>query len=611
MPLAAGHIREGAPYPVLVNVLNADPEFSGAIECRLGDPHQAGTVMQFIHVGKGLFRYPLYPYAATWRNADLSVDLFNNEPRVLSTTTVPIQSAPEGGWVAVVQAHRRLIKPLDLGDPDLTMIELTSLTRLPGQWYGYELFEAVCWDGRNDDTLAPGQRQALADWVAAGGRLLLVAQPGDPTLTSPLPDLMPSLAFDAALPPREAFAATCRNAAANTPGRANAVHFAHGRLERRHGLGAIVAVQADPAATGTTAPLRRALAPWVPANPLEEMRSVDRYHPCASWWLSQTLRKSAGYSRQDFLPVFLLLALYIGLVSLGDYRLLKRFNRLPWTWATFPAVILLFAVLVPVCFYQGQPSMLRRHDIRFEDRGLDGYGRAWTMSTIRKPVTKPVSFPIQAGHFVHDISAWDRDSGSQGGGAARDGLTLVTDATGTLARISGPIGSYQFFGEEWPLAPAAGAPAGRLTVEDGHLTGTLSAPPGPEFDCACLLYGSNLHAVAVSGSQLLIHSPIQDAAPPNAMEFEGFRAEAPGDYFVTQWLQRSALAAARTRTGRPAVNTFLARSDDIIRATHGRPDLAVLFTIRKTADETSSPPATRWLCTRQILPVELTQGSRP
>lgn len=119
----------------------------------------------------------------------LHIELRNREGQLLATTTLDLarRVAPEGlivaldpssqGWSWLTQ-HLTALTPIRGQLSGLTLAYIDRPQSLPSSWLGYHGVTAVAVSGAFPlHALSEAQAQALADWVAAGGTLIVAGGP--------------------------------------------------------------------------------------------------------------------------------------------------------------------------------------------------------------------------------------------------------------------------------------------------------------------------------------------------------------------------------------------------------------------------------------------------
>ena len=293
-------------------------------------------------------------------------------------------------------------------DPRNVVVGLIPLSSLPDQPWSYEALDGVIWPDADPSRVLPEQLDALTRWVATGGHLTLtVSDTWAAVASSPLAEVLPvslSAPTDRSLnrlygiiePRRASWGVVTPVAGATVrqvPGRDTFV-FASADdaplwVVGTYGLGTVTVLTASP----SVAPLsqdREALwrallwlpPPDAPDEPpalkrltIPERRRLHsallahvRPHPDedASAWddTLATLSAMPGVAPLPLPWLLLIAALYLLLIGPVDYMVLKRLNRQPWTWVTFPLFIALFTTvaLVGTAKYKGSQAVAIRLD---------------------------------------------------------------------------------------------------------------------------------------------------------------------------------------------------------------------------------------------------------
>ena len=87
-----------------------------------------------------------------------------------------------------------------------------------------------------------------------------------------------------------------------------------------------------------------------------------------------------------FFVVALLVIVYILLIGPGDYFLLRRLGRgMQWTWITFPAIVVLFAVGAYLAAYWLKGDQLRVSQVDLVDIDAEGTARGASWFSIFSP----------------------------------------------------------------------------------------------------------------------------------------------------------------------------------------------------------------------------------
>ncbi len=262
---------------------------------------------------------------------------------------------------------------------------LGDFAELPDRWQGYEGVDMIILSTSRSGLLTqatahPSRVEALDQWVHAGGTLVLTAGANaEKSLgpESPLARFVPGH-YHATLQFRgmeqigawETLAGSHNPIPPANPDEKNvdlpvAQLFVdvQGRVEalandvplavrKARGLGQVLFVATDldcgSMAAWSDRPLLMAAILDLPLNetPAETNNAVESYgYDDLAGQLRSSLEQFRGVRLMPFFVVASLLVLYILLIGPGDYFLLRRLRRgMQWTWLTFPAVVVLFAV---------------------------------------------------------------------------------------------------------------------------------------------------------------------------------------------------------------------------------------------------------------------------
>ena len=102
--------------------------------------------------------------------------------------------------------------------------------------------------------------------------------------------------------------------------------------------------------------------------------------------LRSALDQFEGVRLVPFSVVAILVIVYILLIGPGDYFFLRKFvRRMEWTWATFPAIVVLFSVGAYVMAYRLKGDQLRIHQVDLVDVDAAGSARGTTWVNVFSP----------------------------------------------------------------------------------------------------------------------------------------------------------------------------------------------------------------------------------
>lgn len=609
-PLVSWTCRLGVPLPTLVTISNPHPEFRGIVEARIGDEFTAHVWQEEVSLGKGRFRLFLYPQVtADHPESPLVVRLMDEQGRRRGTESVVIRRRDQARSMLTVAAEGRRFIAQDLEPAQISIAVLSSPDLLPDRWYGYRAFDAVFWDASRPQGPSPLQAQALGDWVRSGGRLILGARKGDTSLRSPVPSLVPSLTVKGAGAPGAA-----------GPGLMDVEEFPAKPeawySEKTVGLGCVVFLRAD----------YGILSKW-PKDQIVRLvsgRAADKPSADAApnfdrpptagldGMLKAAVVRMAGYQEFSLLPILAVMAAYILVVSIGDYRVLKKADRLPWTWLTFPLIIAAFSTLSYLVFYRGEIGPLVRHEIVFWDVAKDGAVKVTALPCIRNNRNRPLSVASNASRFVAAAGDSSDAYWSWREPSLRDALQERIRGDGS-ARITlpGHLGTYCMFREEQVKSDARALLSGDIRAQDSWIRqGTLTNHAGGAVLKAYLLQGR--HIWEVDQSLRISGTPrrLDDFAaydhrgrPYYSVDTEPRSADNDGRLFLAiavhtadAELVTGALGPAKLGLGRPE------RTPWVMAGTRDVKDGIVVAFFREKAIE-GGVPVERLKCVRQVVEI--------
>jgi len=497
--------RPLAPVPAVVVLKNYSKKFEGTIEAWTGSRKETSVAARKISIGKGTFRFFLYPPVCDAYNPRLQVAVKDSKGKLCASQSISLQADGGQWWTAAVMGENRRFTREQLPGVRAVVAPMRRVELLPDRWHGYKAFDVLFWDGNVRDELEPAQRQALAEWVQMGGRLVLMAAAGDQDLVSPLPRVVPSLELETVEARPPTFVAGDPRRWVDLGRKARTIFTARKFatdndmlwVEKPHGMGMVVFLRIPFA---ELASLRREETVALLGRPGTDtgVRGFQRGDAVLKGWLA----RSAGYTEMSFMPVLVTILVYILMVSVVDYVVLRKTRRLPWTWATFPCLIGVFSTFSFFAFYQGKLGDHERHELLVHDIGEDGLGRALTMSCVRAVSTKPIEFDVESSHLVMTLgeandaySAW-RGNRRRRRGTNDEGWITVLGTYGPYRKITipGHVGSFRFFSEEWPCRVEELPFTGRLYVDGKNgLNGQLEKKTPLEVSHGFIFHRDRMH----------------------------------------------------------------------------------------------------------------------
>lgn len=457
-PLAFGVARPGAVMPVVVELMNQSPVFEGEIEAWIGESEGAWVVAQKVSVGRGKFRFFMYPPFPAHETGDLYVRVVNRATRVVASQTVSVIPKPGHLWVGIYAGKGRSFGPQNVPDKKAAIINLYKTDLMPDQWYGYKFLDVLFWDGHEAVMLTKEQQKALEQWVAQGGRLILTARTGDMTIVPPFSGTMlpATVALESTSTPGEQVLFSAKEFPATPPSLYS---------ERTFGLGTIVLLRCDVDSVATLLPdeLAKLLTGFSPGH--RDVSRRNRNSPAGSraydaeeWGgVGQLLARYSGFVKLEFNPVLYTMLFYIFMISIVEYLVLRKWRKLGWTWIVFPLQIAVFSLYAFCVFYQGELGKNERYELVFHDIGPDLLSRMVAFSCIRKNATKPYVATLERAHLIvpfkdgpggEDMNymRYDRRGNATSGTVMRETTASSTDKQ---VAIPGYVRSLKFFTEAW------------------------------------------------------------------------------------------------------------------------------------------------------------------
>jgi hypothetical protein len=433
----AGHFRDSEWTPVIVHAANDGDPVSGRLVVR---PETSGTGIT------NTYSTPITLPSGARQTATLYITArsFTTQIRVeLIDDNGGVVAQQEAGLAAIQRQDRLnvVISDSPIGSVDLTGVHASNYNSYQTDWMINDLptlaldsVDLMLFSDVDTGSLSSAQKQALADWVARGGHLIVTGGQNWQATAAGLTDLLPFvpngsrevdglqpladwLRLDADLSaqtviatgetrtdvPVQVFATAALADAESTP-----------LLARRTlGAGMVDYLAADP----NNAPLRG----WADLPQVWFALATDG-NPLPGWangfvdWESaaRAVEILPGYNPlPDILPLVGFLGLYIALIGPLNYVVLNRINRREWAWLTIPLLILVFSVLAYVLGFnlRGNEVTLNRlavvqswHDSERahvdELVGLLSPRRAQYTITVGDNILRPIPRPLQVGGIL-------------------------------------------------------------------------------------------------------------------------------------------------------------------------------------------------------------------
>ena len=420
-----GYFREAYWLPLRIQVSNNGGDVEGRVVVRPETSVNAVTSTFSAPVSlpsgtrKTVFLYITARSIAT----QIRVEFMTDDRLVLGSQEVALRNIQPQDQLYVV------VSQAASGTVDLTGVRAGGYSayqanwpvdRIPDQVMALDSVNAMLFSDVDSGTLSSGQRQAIADWVAQGGHLLVTGGPNWQATAAGLDTLLPVI-------PQDSQTADDLNALAEwvrlpdtrligqtvvTSGTLQAgaqILVSSGDLpiisRRLFGDGTVDYLAVDP----NTQPLRS----WTGLTNVWStlLMSVNPNpswgYPIAAWDEAATATNVLpGVNLlPDILPLIGFLGLYILLIGPLNYIILNRLNRRELAWVTIPVLIVVFSSLAWAIGFN-----LRGNDVTFSRiaivRSWPGVEQAQveTLLGLLSPRRAQYSFSLSDGGFLRPIS---------------------------------------------------------------------------------------------------------------------------------------------------------------------------------------------------------------
>ncbi len=457
-----GYYRDTAWAPVFVNVSNDGPDITG--ELRVRTPMRGVVFTTSIELPTQSRKQIVLYIALDSTEQGVQVELTHNNVAVTQVGSgVRLVQQPDVLYGVVTDSTSGSVN-LDRVRPFIGDAYQANLgvEQLPAQAEALRALDALYLGDADTGRLTPAQRQALADWVLAGGHLIVGGGAAWQRTIAGLGDLLP-VEIDGAttvegLAPLEQYlgrlgflsrASTIVTTGAVKAGAEVLLALPEADdgadipllVRGRYGQGVVDYLGADP----TTEPL----ASWANTAGLWTtlLTSADQR---PSWWGGFGIAENSWAAAQDaaeIIPFALpsssviagFLIVYVLLIGPLNYLVLKRLKRRELAWITIPILIVLFGILAYVTGFglRGTQAIVNRLSVvrvwPGADRAVvDGLIGLWS------PFRTTYTLSVPEGYTLQPVPT----------GGALPGLNISRveeNATFTVRDIAVNIGSVQGF----------------------------------------------------------------------------------------------------------------------------------------------------------------------
>jgi hypothetical protein len=474
--------KVGAWTPVWVQIEGGDDRFAGTVEVEVPDDNGTPTVVrQTIEVpARQGVQAVLYTRAGS-RDPNFVIRLRNErgrrvghevdgssvakfEPVLPGETVVLALGRPSG--VELLPALPMFAASANSGGAatiSIVRIDVTAGARLPGRWYGYDAAGAVVLDTNDRDVMAAlgSQGQALADWVARGGHLVLsVGANWQAVRDSALGPLLPGVPagqerlVSLDLKSLDVFAGAAKSIHSDEAPPAMVTKLE--RLDERggkvlsaasglplvvrgaYGFGRVTLVALDVDSKPFSTWPDRALF-WARAADLRRtsgsttasvrlggggVRLTQSNQMDLAGSLREALEQFGGVRLIPFGWVAFFIFLYILLIGPGDYLFLKKVvKRMELTWITFPLIVLTVSLGAYITAYVVKGKELRVNKLDVVDVDQEaGRARGFTYFNLFSPQNRDYDLTVEPLPLDRDTPA-----SAKGGTAAAEAWSSAAD----------------------------------------------------------------------------------------------------------------------------------------------------------------------------------------
>ena len=354
-PLLGGHARVGSWMAIGVHLRNDGPPIQG--ELRLAGGAQGrtrfGTTVDLPTQSDKT--YVLYAQPPAF-GRDLEIALVSGNQRVATTKAqFTVHDAAQPTIAVVAEKPGEVVSGIDLipnqNAQTPTIIQITP-EMLPDRVEAWGSLDRIIWQDVDSNRLTTPQLAALQDWIAAGGRLVIVGGTAGPSTLAAFPDTLmpyrPISTIDVAPSSLSSLIGAVPAGTADVPA-----------LAGDRGPGRVLATSGD-RVVAAELPYGNGSVTVLGFDPTAKVFAGDGVHDL--WRRLLPSGVASGSSLGDdtqlvsavsqlpalALPpiegLIVLLGAYILLVGPINYLVLKRLDRREWAWFTMPLLIGVFAV---------------------------------------------------------------------------------------------------------------------------------------------------------------------------------------------------------------------------------------------------------------------------
>ncbi|MCB9450549.1 MAG: hypothetical protein H6672_03870 [Anaerolineaceae bacterium] len=420
-----GYFREGHWLPLRIQVDNNGEDIEGQLVVRPETSINAvsSTFSTPVSLPSGT-RKTVYLYIVPRSIASrVRVEFIGNDDLVMSSQEVALRGIQPRDQLYVV------VSQAASGTVDLTGVRAGSYSAFQANWQvdhipdkvmALDSVDVMLFSDIDSGTLTSGQREAIADWVANGGHLIVTGGPNWQATAAGFTDLLPVIPQDnqtvdnlnvlmdwSKQRPNSLNGQTVLTNSTLQPGGWSLVNSGGSPLiaRRGYGDGTVDYLAADP----NIQPLRS----WAGLTDLW-LALISSVNPHPSWAYPITEWDQAATATNilpgvnllpDILPLLGFLTLYIVLIGPVNYAILNRLNRRELAWATIPILIVVFSVVAWTIGFNLRGTNVTFSRIAVVQSWSDvEQAQAKTLIGLLSPRRAQYSFTLPDGEFLHPIS---------------------------------------------------------------------------------------------------------------------------------------------------------------------------------------------------------------
>lgn len=520
--LLQGHARAGSWASIEVDLQNSGPSIDGELRLDAGT-QSAARFSTKVTLDTGARKvYVLHAQPPTFQRT-AKVQLVVNG-QVLDSIDVAYLVHDTGQLVVGVIAERpqALVSQIDL--PMNQMLGLApalvplSVADLPTRAEGWGTLDRLVWQDIDSNQLSPEQLEAMRQWVAGGGRLVIVGgSAGIGTLSAFPDDLLPyrptaTVDLDPAvltslLGPMPADAAVLP-AMGGTLGSGRPLAASGDRVvaaELPYGSGAVSIFGFDPT-TPWLAESKVVTSMWTAALP---NRSGDGTLLQDDSQLVQAVYRLPNLALPPTTGLLALLAGYIVVIGPLNYLILRRLDRRELAWITMPVLVLGFAAAA-----FGYGALLRGTDVAVNEIAIIRGAPDATEATAQvwfgvfSPTRSTYQVDLPQGALLASPMTSEQLSG--GGGF----LDLVqgtgSERPSEVRNLNVGTSSIRVVRAELPVAGPRMHVS--LTLENSILTGTFQNASDKVLENVAVVLGSSSVVLGNvgPGTTVPVHLPVRN-----------------------------------------------------------------------------------------------------